>query len=479
MAHITVVPLGPGDPKLLTLQSAEALRSARHLILRTAIHRAAAWLESEGIPYSTLDAYYDRFDDFDAMHAAMAEALWQEAHKHPVTYAVADPLQDASVTALAAMKPSGSELTVFPGVSLADAALAQAPEALSESGYRIVPATALQGTAADTSVPLLVTELNSQQLASEAKLCLMDTYDSELEVWFFPTSAKRNRKPLKMCLCEIDRQASYDHTVCVLLPAVSLLQKTRFTVSDLAEVMEILRGENGCPWDKAQTHETLRKYLLEEAYEAASAIDEGDEDHLYDELGDVLLQIVFHASIGKAEGSFNLTDVATAICRKMIHRHPHVFAKDSHESFDWETLKKEEKGLQKQADVLADVALALPALARAAKVQKKAAQVGFDWDGPDGALDKVIEETRETREELAGHRDLQEELGDLLFACVNAARLSGVDPERALELATEKFIRRFRAMEEKILADGRQFSEMTLPEMDRYWDRVKAEEKKH
>ena len=480
MTHITVAALGPGDARLMTLQTAEALKTARHLVLRTAIHRAAPWLESESIRYATLDDYYDRYDDFDAMHESMARALWEQAAAHPVTYAVADPLQDASVQALARLKPEGAELTILPGVSRTDVALAQAPEVLQASGYRVLSASSMPAGLADTDVPLLITELNSQPLASEVKLRLMDVYDPEQEALFFPSTAKINRRPKPIPLCEMDRQASYDHTVCLLLPPVPLLAKTRFTVQDLAAVMEILRGENGCPWDREQTHESLRKYLLEEAYEAAGAIDEGDPDHLADELGDVLLQIVFHASIGQSEGDFSLTDVATAICRKMIHRHPHVFAGAKNISaLDWETLKKEEKGLSTQADVLADVALSLPALTRAAKVQKKAAQVGFDWDGPDGALDKVLEETAETREELAGHRDPQEELGDLLFACVNASRLSGVDPERALELATEKFIRRFRAMEQLVLADGKQLTGMTLPEMDAYWDRVKAEEKKN
>ena len=246
--------------------------------------------------------------------------------------------------------------------------------------------------------------------------------------------------------------------------------------------MALLRGENGCPWDREQTHQSLRKYLLEEAYEAAGAIDEEDPDHLADELGDVLLQVVFHASVGESHGEFSIGDVTTAICRKMIYRHAHIFGTDQcatakEVADNWEKLKKAEKGLHTQGEVLADVSRSLPALTRAHKVQKKAANVGFDWDAPLEALPKVHEEAEEVRAELEAGHDPAEELGDLLFSCVNVTRLCGLEAERLLELATEKFIRRFSAMENLIKCDGKSLEGLTLSEMDVYWNQVKSAQK--
>ena len=193
----------------------------------------------------------------------------------------------------------------------------------------------------------------------------------------------------------------------------------------------------------------------------------------------MLLQVVFHANVGKSHGTFTISDVTTAICRKMIYRHAHIFGTDQcataqDVSVNWERLKKAEKHLSTQGEVLADVSRGLPALMRAAKVQKKAAQVGFDWDSPEEALPKVTEEAQEVQAELEARRDPGEELGDLLFSCVNVARLCGKDPEEMLTHATEKFIRRFKAMENLIISDGKTLEGLTLAEMDVYWSQVKS-----
>ena len=202
-------------------------------------------------------------------------------------------------------------------------------------------------------------------------------------------------------------------------------------------------------------------------------------DHLADELGDVLLQVAFHADIAESAYEFTMQDITTAIVHKMLYRHAHIFGNvhcDTPEEVanSWEKLKKAEKGLMSQGSVLADVSKSLPALMRAEKVQKKAAQVGFDWDTPQDALPKVHEEADEVLTELQNARDPGEELGDLLFSCVNVARLSGIDPEQALKNATEKFIKRFSAMENLIKLDEKSLKDLTLSEMDVYWNRVKA-----
>ena len=474
---ITVVSLGPGDHRQLTLHSLESLQNARCLILRTARHRTADWLRENSVAFDDFDALYDQYEDFDEMHAAMASALWEKASHTAVTFAVIDAQTDGAVRALRATIPAGGKVTILPGVTMADACLALLPDGFEQSGsVRILPAVDALTAAPDPATPLFISEIWDRVLAGELKLRLSDHYGDEAPVVLFPSSVKINRKPLVIPLMELDRQRTYDHTVCLYIPSMALQERTRYCFDDLLRVMHLLRQR--CPWDSEQTHESLRKYLIEEAYEAVGAVDEDDMDHLADELGDVLLQIAFHADIAQDAGEFSIADVTTAIVSKMVYRHAHIFGNvhcDTAEEVtaSWEQLKKAEKGLTTQASVLADVSRGLPALMRAAKVQKKAANVGFDWDDALGALPKIHEEADEVLQELREGRDPSEEIGDLLFSCVNVARLAGLEPEELLRAATEKFITRFTGMENLIISDGKSLEGLTLAEMDVYWNRVK------
>ena len=254
--------------------------------------------------------------------------------------------------------------------------------------------------------------------------------------------------------------------------------KDKYNVQDLVDIVKVLRAPGGCQWDAQQTHESIRRNFLEEAYEVAEAIDQQSTEHLQEELGDVLLQVVFHTSIEEEEGRFNLDDVANGVCQKLIFRHPHVFGDVTVSSTgeilaNWEELKKKEKGQATQADAVDAVARSLPALWRAEKVQKKAAKVGFDWDSVDGAVDKLSEELGEVKEAIAGHGDPAEELGDLLFTAVNVARFLKVDPEDALQAACDKFAARFRRVEEAVTAQGKQMEDMSLTELDDIWIAIK------
>lgn len=479
MHELTVVSLGPGDPKLLTLEAADALRTAKHLILRTERHGVAAWLQQQEITYDTFDSLYDEYWDFDEMHEAMAKRLWQRAADAPVTYAVMDAAADGSVAALAASMPEGGKLRRIAGLTSADVCLSAMPAGVQHAAsLRVLPAMDCANAAHDPGTPLMITEIDNRVLAGDVKLWLTDIYRDEMQVVFFPPSEKAQRKAVTMELADLDRQKKYDHTCCVFIPAAPYIERSRYCMADLEAIIAKLRGPDGCPWDREQTHESLRRSMLEEAYEAAGAIDENDPDHLYDELGDVLLHIVLHADIAKAHGTFTLGDVISAICSKMIYRHEHIFGSIRLDTADavldnWDKLKKAEKGLQTQGSVLADVSRALPALVRSAKVQKKAAKVGFDWDTAEEALPKIHEEADEVLQELENGRDPGEELGDLLFSCVNVARLCGQDPEALLTQATDKFIGRFTAMENLIISEGKALEGLTLSEMDVYWNRVK------
>ena len=257
--------------------------------------------------------------------------------------------------------------------------------------------------------------------------------------------------------------------------------KEKYTYEDLLEIMRILRCPEGCVWDREQDHKSIRRSFIEETYEAVEAIDNDDPVLLQEELGDVLLQVVFHAQIEAEAGRFTMDDVADGICKKMIYRHPHVFGsvevKNSDEVLtNWDALKQKEKHQKSTTETLESVARSLPGLIRAEKVQHKAAKVGFDWDEISGALDKVREETAEVARAINGDGDPSEELGDLLFAVVNVARFLKTDPEDAINRTTDKFIRRFAQVEQAAKDAGRSLSEMSLAEMDALWDAAKQKE---
>ena len=259
---------------------------------------------------------------------------------------------------------------------------------------------------------------------------------------------------------------------------IDFVRKPRYGYDDLLEIIRLLRSPEGCPWDKVQTHESIRRGLLEEAYEAAEAIDTGDTALLKEELGDVLMQVVFHADIERDTGRFDMDDVCDGVVKKLLFRHPHVFGaahEDSPESVlvSWDKLKRLEKGQKTTADALDAVARSLPGLWRAEKLQKKAADAGFDWPDVQGALDKLDEETAELRQAVRDGANVEEELGDVLFAAVKVGRFCGVDPETAVNGTCEKFIRRFRAMEEAAAAEGRSLSDMMLEEMTALWNGAK------
>lgn len=259
---------------------------------------------------------------------------------------------------------------------------------------------------------------------------------------------------------------------------VDFQYKDSYDVNDLVEIVRILRSPGGCPWDAEQTHESLRRCLMEECCEVLEAIDRRDDALLCEELGDVLLQVVFHASLAEDTGRFDLDAVADGICKKMIFRHPHVFGSASADTTEevlsnWDTLKREEKGIENDADALRAVARTLPALWRAEKVLKKAAKAGFAWPDISGAMDKLAEEQEELRVAVAEHTNIREELGDVLFAAAAVARYAGIDPEQALQEATDKYISRFACMERSAAEQGRSIAGMRLDEMIQAWNHAK------
>lgn len=262
---------------------------------------------------------------------------------------------------------------------------------------------------------------------------------------------------------------------------VDFQQKSNYSIDDLIEIVKLLRGEGGCPWDREQTHESIKADFIEETCEAIEAIDLKDTELLREELGDVLLQVVFHCRLEEEVGSFRFEDICDGICKKLIVRHPHVFGSVQADNTDqvlknWDAIKMQTKGQESYTDTLTSVAKSLPALMRAQKVGKRAMRAGMDFRTAQDAIDCIANEKAELDAAVANgdKKNIEEELGDLLFSCVNAARHLGVDAELALKASTEKFINRFSVTEELTKAEGLNMKELPIEELDLYWDKAKS-----
>ena len=256
--------------------------------------------------------------------------------------------------------------------------------------------------------------------------------------------------------------------------------KDRYGLSDFVDIIAYLRSERGCPWDREQTHESIRRNVLEEAYEVCEAIDEHDSDYLREELGDLLMQVIFHARMEEEAGGWDIDDVADEACKKLVHRHPHVFgsvkAETSEKVLDnWDAIKRADRAQSTMASAMDGVSAAMPALWRADKIQHKAAKLGFDWPTVAGAMDKVREEADELQQGIdAGDlENIKEELGDIMFSVVNVARFYKLDCEELLHAACRKFIRRFRYLEEGAASRGKKLEDMTLAEMEEIYQQAR------
>jgi tetrapyrrole methylase family protein/MazG family protein len=478
---IKIVGLGPGAREAVTLGAYEELKGAGKIFLRTEIHPTVKYLREWGIRFETYDEKYESLDSFDDIYENIALDLIKKHEEFKdIVYAVPGHPQVAEKTVsllLGLCDEREIEYRILPAVSFIDA-LIDTLKIDPVGGLKIVDAFDLDSQLMDRRCGTVITQVYDKYIASEVKLKLMEYYRDDCDVYFVRAAGIEGQESIRRIkLFELDRQADIDYLTSVYIPRDTESVKD---FADLLDIMDTLRGEGGCPWDREQTHESLRRYLVEESYEVIEAIDEGDYAMLSEELGDVLFQVVFHARIGKENEAFNMNDVINTICLKMINRHPHVFSKAVADTSDevlvnWDKIKRKEQGLKSHTDELKHVAKSLPSLIRAEKVQKKAAKVGFDWESVDGALDKVLEEYHEIKEARKSEEKekVSEEIGDLLFAAVNVARFLDIDPEYALHYTIEKFISRFKYIEDQAGLKGLVLSEMTLEEMDRLWNEAK------
>ena len=535
---LTIVGLGPGAAGHLSLETLGLLET-HFVILRTEIHPTVAELKRRGISYVSCDTFYEREATFEEVYDKIASFVIEQAREKDVVYGVpGSPLVAERTVVLLRekAKQAGIPLTVKPAMSFLDLAyVALGIDPID--GLRIIDAQDFGALADAGRYPIMVTQVYNRMVASDMKLSLMDALPDDLEIYFLRNLGMEDEECRKIPLYEIDRQQSIDHLTSVFIPRqprevlLSVLQeygdeengeqgptavagagvdktdilkeslseavvadetghwkkfpllsrKTDFDIRPLADVMQVLREPGGCPWDREQDFSTIRANLIEECYEFLEAVDDQDVHGMTEELGDILMQVVFHARMAEEKGLFTLQDVIDVVTDKLIERHPHVFGtvkvKNSDEVLtNWDAIKLQEKPERKR--VLDGIYKGLPSLLRAHKIQKRVAKVGFDWKDADDVKQKVLEEWKEFNEAVAQENleEMEKELGDLYFSLVNFARHLGVESETALNRCNNRFANRFEHVEDRVEGSGKDWKDYSLKELDEFWDEAKKTE---
>ncbi len=475
--QITIVGLGPGDPRFLTAEAASVLSQAGEVYLRTRRHPIAGDLPGRPTVHS-FDSLYDSAESFDALYQAIAgRVLELGARPQGVVYAVpGHPLVAETSVRLILDRAleQGLPVRLVDGLSFLEPILSALR--IDALGLQITDALDLAGRHSpllDPDRPALVAQLYSRQVASDVKLTLLNVYPPEHMVTIVRNGGLPNQELQPLPLETLDRQ-EVDHLTSLYIPPLA----QPGSLISFQELIAHLRSPMGCPWDREQTHQSLRPHLLEETYEVLAALDLDDPAELREELGDLLLQIVLHTQIATECGEFTMPEVVAGITQKLRRRHPHVFGEVTVESSgeilrNWEEIKRAEKGTRRVTSTFEGVSKALPALARAQAIGTRAARVGFDWPDMRALWSRVEEDTARLRS-AQGTEAAEHEFGDLLFTLAGLARWLKVDAESALREATARFMARVVAVEEEAIAAGRVPQELTPAELDEIWQRVKA-----
>ncbi|AHF05723.1 nucleoside triphosphate pyrophosphohydrolase [Desulfitobacterium metallireducens] len=473
-----VLGLGPAGLESMTLGTYRLILSADKVFVRTFSHPCVQDLLREGAKLESFDEYYEQGESFEEVYEKIVRRLETELKKHvEVIYAVPGhpAVAERSVQLIVDKLSLQFNVLLHPSVSFLDSIFTAVPLDPIQ-GVLIRNYDALKGSGLTGKEWLIIPQVYSSFIASDVKLDLMDVYPDEAPAIIVQALGTPEQVVQKVKLYELDHQ-KFDHLTTVLVPP----HKDVISMVKLQDVMRTLRAPGGCPWDREQTHETLKPYLIEESYEVLEAIEQKDMYNLTEELGDLLLQVIFHAQLAHEAEEFEFDDILRGIIHKLIHRHPHVFGDvhvDNSEEVlqNWEEIKKQEKG-EERAKGWFHFPQALPALMLATKTQKAVAKVGFDWPDQEGPIAKVREEIQELQEAMESGEGIQEEFGDILFALVNLARFLKLDPEDSLRKGVHKFQNRFEKMAELAFDNGEKLENMTLEEMDFYWEKAKIYEK--
>ncbi|MBS4210809.1 nucleoside triphosphate pyrophosphohydrolase [Bacillus sp. FJAT-50079] len=487
MNELLIIGLGAGQLDQMPLGVYKQLKNTgRPLFLRTKEHPVVEELIDEQIAFSSFDEIYEKHDQFAAVYEEIAETLLERAAESDLIYAVPGHPLVAERTVQLLMERGaarGIDVKIGGGQSFLDS-LFTAVKVDPVDGFQLLDGTMLRKEDIMIHQHIIISQVFDAFIASDVKLTLMDKYPDDYPVTIVTAAGSEWEEVKEIPLFELDRQVELSNLTSLYVPPIPSREYAYKEFSTLREIIAELRGPKGCPWDKKQTHQSLKKYLIEESYELLEAIDHDDIDDMTEELGDVLLQVLLHAQIGEDDGMFSIEDVIESISEKMIRRHPHVFGNAKADSpaevkENWEKIKAAEKGANKEkVTLLATVGKGLPALLKAYEYQKEAGKVGFDWDQPGPAIEKVREELQEFELELANDNQQEQlnELGDLLFAVINVSRLAGIHPEEALQTANDKFSKRFSYVEMKVLESGKPFEEFDLVQLDQFWNEAKTRE---
>lgn len=479
---LTIVGLGPGDIDDLSRKAWRVLKNAKTVYLRTSRHNCVPCLPQSETVYHSFDALYDASEKFDDVYETIVDQLIAAAQTEDVVYAVpGDPLVGESTTTriLKRAQQAKVEVEIVNGISFIEPMLrAIGVDALD--GLQIldgIDIAEMHHPPINPDFPALIGQLYSKQVASDVKLTLMNQYPDEFSVTLIHSAGTGDEIVETLPLYEIDRSSQINHLTSLYVPALGNMS----SFERFQEIIAHLRAPEGCPWDRKQTHESLRQYLIEEAYEVLDAIEKDDPVALYEELGDVLLQVVLHTQIAIDDGEFQMSDVLHHVNAKMIRRHPHVWGEVDVDGnaeqvvTNWEALKRQEKADKgdNEQSLLDSIPKGLPALLQAHHYQSRAAKVGFDWEQIADVSAKVREELDEiVNAETDDER--RDEFGDLMFVLVNWARWLKIEPEMALKDANLKFYRRFNYIEEHVHAQGKAMTDYTLEELDALWDEAKV-----
>ncbi|OAB43443.1 nucleoside triphosphate pyrophosphohydrolase [Paenibacillus antarcticus] len=491
---LTVVGLGSGNPDQLTVGIVKTLQKATSIYVRTKEHPVMSSIDEWNLSIESFDGIYETHDSFPEVYNTIANQLMDKARAGEmgaeIVYAVpGHPMvAESTVQLLRERCPEqGITLRVLGGESFLDEAFTRLGFDPIE-GFQLLDAAGLNSTLIQPQLHTLIGQVYDVYTASEVKLSLMEVYPDDYTVIVGHALGVEGQEDIvRVPLYELDRVEGFGNLSLVYVPRSNEDHLRQRTFARLHEIVGILRSPEGCPWDREQTHVSIRKNLIEETYEVIETIDEDDPEHMQEELGDLLLQILLHSQMEEENGSFNIYDVIKGLNDKLIFRHPHVFgdasAKDSEAALqNWDQMKVEEKRLKglsmDTTSVLDGVPREFPALMKAYKLQKKAAKVGFDWDDIEGVFAKIEEELLELREAIEqelSHEEQVLELGDLLFAVSNIARFIHADPEEALSKTNHKFVSRFHFIEEHLRSQGRSIMDSKLEEMDEIWNLAKTQ----
>lgn len=485
MHEIIVVGLGAADLDQLQLGVYRRLQSAKKVYVRTMDHPVIQELENEGVTFISFDNVYEKHETFQPVYEEIVNELLEAVEEEPIIYAVpGHPLvAEQTIQLLIDAERNGKVKLKFEGGQSFLDPIFSALKIDPIDGFQLLDGTSFSIHDVNMRQHVLIAQVYDAFSASEVKLTLMEKYRDDYPVTIVSAAGSSKESIKTVPLFKLDQTVEIDNLMTIYVPPVESDLDALRDWTTFRNIISTLRGPNGCPWDQKQTHESLKKYLLEEAHEFLAAVDAQDDFGMVEELGDVLLQVFLHAQIGEDDGYFNLEEVLESISEKMIRRHPHVFGDVTVENADqvvsnWEEIKQQEKG-QTEESILKGEYRATSSLQTAYNYQKKAASVGFDWPDVEGALDKFEEEWKEFRVEIeSGNATSRlDEFGDVLFTIVNLARFYKISPEEAMIHTNEKFARRFQYIEQKVKMSGKGFSDFTLEQLDEFWKEAKTIEK--